>query len=442
MKKLLIALFACTLFMACDKDEDAEVLGNFTVTIENVSEPKLFLNSGVFNTPVGATDPGAIGPGGAYEFTVKAGKGQKLTFATMFVESNDLFFAPDENGIALFDAGGDPINGDVTAQIALWDAGTEVNEEPGVGPNQVMRQSGADTGPDENGDVTEISQVNDGFSYPAVQEVIKVTVESINSTQFKVRIENISTANTLVTSAGNKPVPLSPGVWAVHTEPEALFTAGEADRGLGIEEIAEDGNAGPLGDYVQTNSGLIYPLSPGVWAVHDGGMPIFAAGEPDYEEGLEDIAEDGAPSALGASLMNRSEVKSSGVFNTPVNASAPAPIGPGQMYRFSFDAENGDKLSLATMFVQSNDLFYSFSQNGIDLFNNGLPISGDITTQISLYDAGTEVNEEPGFGPNQVMRQSGPDVGPAEAGNVRQVNDNFSYPQTNQIIKVTITSNQ
>ena len=60
----------------------------------------------------------------------------------MYVQSNDLFLSPGDTGIALFADDGLPISGDITAQIGLWDAGTEVNEEPGVGANQAPRQAG------------------------------------------------------------------------------------------------------------------------------------------------------------------------------------------------------------------------------------------------------------------------------------------------------------
>lgn len=440
MKNFLLALFTVILLSwGCHNDDDTMVInGIFSVTIENVSTGKLFSNSGFFNTPVGASDPGAIGPGGAYEFDIKAGRGENLSFLTMFVESNDLFYAPDENGIPLYMADGTPISGDVTDQIQLWDAGTEVNEEPGVGPNQVIRQSGANTGTDENGTVREINQVADGYTYPATSEVIKVTVTPTSSANFTIRIENVSTGMTLSSSDGPKAVPLSPGAWVVHSSAAPLFTSGEADRDQGIEAIAEDGNPTELGDYIAMNSGIIYPLSPGAWAVHSDGKPFFTSGQPDYGEGLEAIAEDGAPGNLETSLGNRSEVESSGIFNTPEGASSPSAIGPGGKYTFTFTADDGDFLSFATMFVQSNDLFYSPDENGIALFNNGVPINGDITNQLSLYDAGTEVNEEPGFGPNQVIRQSGPNTGPVEGGNVRAVNDGFSYPALSDVIKVTI----
>src|SRR5262245_65809728 len=93
----------------------------------------------------------------------------------MFAQSNDLFYAPREEGITLFDASGKPIAGDITSQILLWDAGTEVNEEPGLGPNQAPLQPDPNTGPAEHGVVRPISEVKDGFHYPTVAEVLRVT---------------------------------------------------------------------------------------------------------------------------------------------------------------------------------------------------------------------------------------------------------------------------
>ena len=104
------------------------------------------MGSNLFNTPAGAGAPGPVGPGNAYEFTFDAFPGSYFSFSTMFIPSNDLFFAPGENGIRLFDENGVPVSGDVTDQVDLWDVGSEANEEPGVGANQVQRQSGANTG--------------------------------------------------------------------------------------------------------------------------------------------------------------------------------------------------------------------------------------------------------------------------------------------------------
>ena len=132
-------------------------------------------NSGIFNTPVGADGPGPLTPGSAYEFTFVARPGDRLSFATMYVQSNDLFLAPGDTGIALFTDDRQPISGDVTDQIGLWDAGTEVNEEPGVGANQAPRQAAANTGADEGGTVR---LVDDGFAYPTIADIVRITITS------------------------------------------------------------------------------------------------------------------------------------------------------------------------------------------------------------------------------------------------------------------------
>jgi hypothetical protein len=393
-------------------------------------EETSFFASGVFNTPEGASEPGGAGPGHAYEFSFNAGKGSFLSFATMFVGSNDLYFAPDENGLELYD-GDNPISGDLTSQVYLWDAGTEVNEVPGAGPNQPASQSGPNTGMNEMGTVREISQVSDGFTYPAVDQTLKVTLTNDGGSTFTLRIENLAGSST----------PIAPGVWVVHTDAGALFEPDMAVADMGLESLAEDGNPGQLNDHLSSSSGLVSPLAPGAWAVHSmGSMVLFSDNMSDYGEGLEGLAEDGDPTALLASLGSKSEVAASGVFNTPTGSSGPGPLFPGSKYEFTFTAEEDQWLSFATMFVQSNDLFYAVGgESGIALWNNGVPLSGDITSMLMLWDAGTEVNEYPGAGLHQPPRING---GMTENGVVKMVNDEFSYPPVSDIIKVTITTMQ
>jgi hypothetical protein len=153
--------------------------GNPGGLAESLKNDAAVASSGVYSVPVGASGPGPIGPGGAYEFLVTGQPGMRLSFAMMFGQSNDLFYAPGAEGIALFDESGKPIMGDITARTTLWDAGTEVNEEPGVGPNQAPRQSSPNTGPRENGVVRPIAEVRDGFTYPAVSEVLRVTIAPV-----------------------------------------------------------------------------------------------------------------------------------------------------------------------------------------------------------------------------------------------------------------------
>ena len=429
--------------IACSDDDDGgnivlPTTADFTVTIENVNQPKSFFASG--------SVAGLLMPGDQQEFTFDAGPvilpgaESKLSLVTMLVQSNDLFFGPDENGISLYDNGARAL-GNVTDQIDLWDAGTEVNEEPGTGPNQAPRQGGPNTGDDENGNVVLVSQNGDGFTYPDVDELIEVILEADpnSDTGFKVIVRNVSGTSAL-------PTPFAGLTWVIHSAPSPIFTDGQPDTGMGLEDIAEDGDATNLTTALGDDTGLVTPLSPGVWAVHDNGVnPLFTSGSPDLGEGLEAIAEDGTPGALATVLSGKQGVSSSDLFNTPVGAGGPGPAVPGGSYEFSFTAEEGDYFSFMTMFVQSNDLFYTFSEGGIALFNNGVAVSGDITAQVLLYDGGTEVNEFPGAGLNQVIRQAAPDTGVEENGvvtNINNITDGFDYPDIGDIIRVTITPQQ
>jgi hypothetical protein len=181
-------------------------------------------------------------------------------------------------------------------------------------------------------------------------------------------------------------------------------------------------------------------FSPGVWLVHQNNAPLFTTGKQDLGQGLEAIAEDGNPAILAKSLPNHSSIQSSGIFNIAVGATKPKGIRPGQVFEFTFRAKPGDKLSFATMFGQSNDLFYSPDEGGIAVFDTqNRPISGDITSQILLWDDGTEVNQEPGIGSQQGPRQKSPNTGTTENGVVRLVQDAFTYPETAKVMRVTIT---
>ncbi|MEI9947909.1 MAG: spondin domain-containing protein [Pseudomonadota bacterium] len=419
----------------------------FTVTLENVAPTKLFTSGGVFNTPVGDSAAGPATPGKMYQFTIDAGRKQKLSFVTMLAATNDLFFGPGGAGIALYDSAGAPISGDVTSQIRLWDAGTEVNEEPAVGPNTVGKQAAPNTGTDEHGNVVDIANATDGvhFDYPAVADVIQVTVAHTTDSHFLITIKDVSASNALVTSAGNFAAPLSPGVWVVHGGSDPLFTVGAPDRGKGLERIAEDGNPATLGAFVAANAGITYPASPGVWVVHSlGSKPLFTTGMADYGDGVEAIAEDGNPANLGANVATLDGELAGAIFNTPTGASAPGPILPGSKYEFSFQASPGDALSFATMLAATNDVFFGPKATGIALFDtSGAPISGDISDQISLWDAGTEGNEEPGIGPNTVTNQLAPNTGGAGEGKVQllsAVNDGFAYPAVSSVLKVSIAA--
>lgn len=387
---------------------NANISANFTVTIENVVEPKDYFASG---------ETGFIMPGASESYTFNAGTGHYLSLATMLVQSNDLFFAPDENGLPLYDDNGVATTGDITSLIELWDAGTEVNEEPGTGPNQAPRQSGPDTGTDENGTVELIENINDGFTHPNVNDIIKVMLSHDGGTEFTLTIENLSDTASL-------PTPLAPGVWVVHHGDQTpLFVEG-MPASEGLERIAEDGDNSITSTELMDNSGLVTPFAPGAFGINN---PVFILGSA-ASEAFEALAEDGNASGYET------------IFNTPVGAAGPGPIFPGQSYSFEFTAENGDELSFATMLVQSND--WVVGTEGISLFVNGTPLSGDITLELDIYDSGTEMDQYPGAGAHQAPRQSGPNMGPDENGIVEEETElTNNVPALQNMIRVTISAN-
>ncbi|MGW8313967.1 MAG: spondin domain-containing protein [Bacteroidales bacterium] len=386
----------------------------FEVTVENISTVYDYFDAGAQFIPDGETSAGPAFPGHSFTIKFHAGKEHHLSFATMYGASNDLFYGPGDEGIALF-PGGSALTGNITGLISLWDAGTEVNHAPASG------EDGAEESvPVES--IRNTDNVMDGFSYNNVEDNIQVFLAYDGISEFTLTIEVLSGSST----------PLSPVAWVVHSDSQhPIFTEGVVDAGHGLEDLAEMGNAVPLSNYLSMHSGYVSPIAPGVWVLHwQGQKPIFKEGKPDEGKGLEMLSEVGDPSALYASLA--SEGYETGVYNTPDGAGSPGPLFPGHTYTFTIEAKVGEYLSLASMLGKSNDLFLAPGEKGIRLFQGHTPVSGDVTGAITLWDAGTEVNEYPGAGIHQ-----GPG-GTDESEPVMAVNDGFSWPEASQVIKVTV----
>ena len=196
-------------------------------------------------------------------------------------------------------------------------------------------------------------------------------------------------------------------------------------------------------DGMTASNGEKFPfaLSPGMFVLSNKNAPFFTEAKSARNNGLEMQAEDGDPSGLVKSLETMHHSSNlHGLFNTPIGATAAGPIRPGESYEFTFTAMPGMKLFMTQMFGQSNDWFYAPSPNGITLFDTkGQPLSGDITNQLYLWDAGTEKDEEIGIGPNQGPRQKGPNTGEAENGKVHRVKDARWAGRNAEYFRVTIT---
>jgi hypothetical protein len=180
-------------------------------------------------------------------------------------------------------------------------------------------------------------------------------------------------------------------------------------------------------------------FSPGTAVVHTDRAPIFSEGKKDRGKGLEAQSEDGSPSMLAKSLKGIKGVRSVAVFNTPIGAAGPGPITPGAAYETVISGMPGDRLSVTLMMGQSNDWFYAPNESGIELFKNGQAINGDITAQLTMWDAGTEVDQEPGIGSEQGPRQKAPNTGKRENGVVRKIQDGKPYSNPSNVLRVTIT---
>lgn len=344
---------------------------------------------GVFHTPQGKDAPGPLLPGDSYVFLVETSTATpRLSLALMFVQSNDWFIGTGEQGIDMLNGSVGPrADGDVTDQLYLWDAGTELDETIGEGANQAPRQAGPNTGPADPDNTVRLVA---GEMAPQASDLVQVTVTRILPTVFDVFIKNTSAALMYET-------PFAPGVFVAHTDSDEFYMEGHPQ--------------------------------------------LFFEGRPALHNGLEALAEDGDPTQAWMSLATYGGMKmpqespAVGIFDTPVGQQEPGPLLPGDQYAFTVTTDPfKPMLSLALMYVQSNDWFVATPARGIRLFgSDGSPLSGAVP--VFLYDAGTEEDEELAQGMYQAPRQPAPNTGPADDDDtVRKVPD----IDANELLEVTI----
>ena len=148
---------ASTAFAALAEDGDPEPL------IDGLAGT---LNKGHLTAP--------LAPGATTQFSFDAKPGSRLSFAGMVAETNDVFLGLSGAQVALFDGRNEPSTGELT--LLLYDAGTEVNQAPGTGDAQAPRQAAPNTGETEDVVIQSLSARADGFAYPAVGQLFKVTL--------------------------------------------------------------------------------------------------------------------------------------------------------------------------------------------------------------------------------------------------------------------------
>lgn len=373
------------LFSACKKGK--EIATGSTISIENVLDSKLLVESGSFQYPSGT--PPVINPGQSVSFSFYAGKGQYLAFACMYGWSNDLFFAPENPGIKLYNDDGTPVTGDVSSQIKLWDNGTRVNQVPGAA---VTHPGVAEATPKG---IKEVNGTDDyGNTYLPASQLMKVSLTYNNNSQFTITITNNSTGTANAT-------PFSPGVWAISyvaagnlVMPNPIYTENQVSAN-GLTKIAEMGNITDLGAYLTSNTGTFTPLSPVLVVVYQGSEnPFYKEGETDRGEGLKYIAQQGNADTLAAVLRTKAGIKNVYVLKDPTNGLLLPKINGAVGGKVSqlLSLAPGDKIAIATMFGSSNDWFFATKAGDLD----GSTSKGDVSSLIGLFDDGTAIDQFPG----------------------------------------------
>ena len=346
----------------------------------------------------------------------------------MYGWSNDLFFAPENPGIAVYDPAGNPLGGDVSSQIKLWDNGTRINQAPGANVNH--------PGTPDNKPIIEVNGTDaQGNTYLPASQLVQATLAYEGNSYFTLTLKNNSggTANE---------TPLSPGVWSVSyivggnlLNPAPLYTKNQPTAN-GLTSIAEAGNNQPLSTYISSITGIFTPLSPVLVVVYnDIQNPIYSVGENDRKEGLKDLAQKGNADILAAALKNKPGVKGVYVLAEPTTRVLLPSIGsaPGGNVSQTISFEQGDRLAIATMYGFSNDWFFASKGNGVDPSDKG-----DISNTIALYDDGTALNQFPGAGITQFNLAGTPLDESKAIAPVPNPNEFTTLPEVKNMIRVII----
>lgn len=390
---------------ACEDNNNDWTKDAPRITFENVCQVKDFVQSGTFEaTAVGATT----------SFSFYAAPGQTLMLASMYDYSNDLFFAPENPGIPLFDAEGIPLTGVLVGAVKLWDNGTRLNEAPGADiTHPGMAQSGV---------VTQIvGEDAEGNIYLPASDIMELSLsfDAVES-KFTCTITNISDGTINQT-------PFSAGVYAVSNilegrlvNPTPLFSAGESSSAA-LTALAEEGNVTALESELAANTGIITTLDGAIVVIYTGeSNPLYKLGEL-ASNGLREFAEEGDAKLLESELRKMANVKRV-YFSESV-------VQPGKSIQTPYWAVEGDNIAFATKFGYANDWFYASSGVISALY------SGSATSQILLLDAGTAANQYPGAGWTQELFD-GDDI--LERQPITPVGSEFPVPSVESVINVKL----
>ncbi len=400
-------LLAGGLLTSCDDDDNNEWWGySPCLQIDNVADTEPFVQSGSFE---------ALTPGATTSFTFHAAKGERLMLVAKYSYSNDLFFAPENPGIELFDQTGAARVGVIPDAVQLWDNGSRLNEAPNSG---ILNPGTA-----EQGTVNRVEGVDSqGNSYPDASEMMEISLAfDAEESLFTCTITNRSaeTANE---------TPFSTGLYAVSNvlngkllSEAPFFTSGQPSSDL-LTALAENGDAQPLVEWLDDQTGIITTLSGALVVIYYGDKnPIYQLGARDAGLGLSQLATQGNPAQLAASLQQLPQVRR--VYtSTDV-------VLPGKSIECFYWANPNEKIAYAVMFGYSNDWFFA---NGSELWALD---RGNVTDRTLLLDDGTAVSQYPGAGNAQWVFGGTPIP---ENQPIVQVGSTYPVPDVDDLVKITM----
>lgn len=330
----------------------------------------------------------AIGPGEMVQFTLTADPGNgpglanRLGFFAGLGAGNDVFIGTGPNGVALFTNGGLPMDEhDISDVLALWDVGSEYNQAPGQGFDQLQVQAAADTGMNETGTVWGYSSSTRAL--PQASKVLSWDVEHDMKNPDTVIITLTNTSTTLEGDFGDL-------VWALHDDTATIFTAGGAASDVaGLEELAEDGDGTTYQATLSAAAGV-------------ASADLIAGGVGPGETFVITVTPADANRFLS--------------FATSLAATNDAFVAP---------APGGIALTTEDGTARTN-----------------AQIEEDLRRLLVTWDAGTEQNEVPGVGNNIQSEQALPDLGTVDSdATIRPYSDSFNDfdgPQVGGMFTVTV----
>lgn len=395
---LLVAAVALT---ACNDNDNNNWADNAPrITFKNVSPVKDFVESGDFE---------ALAVGESTTFSFAAAPGQVLMLAAKVAATNDLFLAPANPGIPLYDANSNPLTGVQSEVLTLWDCGVSSNDE--------------EARPTADGVVGEVTgNAPDGNPYPAASALLEVSLAyDATTSTFTCTLTNTSAQTSLESD-------LSAGVYAISNvlqgklvEPTPLFEVGkEADDDL--EALATAGNNTPLLQELTADTGIMTTLNGTLVVIYTGDEnPLYKLNAVDAGLGLAILAQTGDVVPLAEALSNLGHVKR--IFTSDKL------LLPGDEIECIYWATEREKVAYALSFGYSNDWFFA---NGPEIKARN---EGSTTSQTLLLDSGTAVSQYPGAGAAQLLFGGTPIP---EQNPITQVGNEFPVPPVNQLIQVTM----